>query len=1287
MKRRHVLRIAVALIGAIALLAIGLLLYVNFADLSGWRDTVARLASDAIGRELRIDGEFHPEIGFTTRVVATDISLANADWSGELQMVSVERLVGEIDLLSIFFGPITIRDIEIDGARVLFEVNADGSFNWDLGSGETGDGGGGDIELAIGHALVTDANLVYARPQDQTLEAALAKLEFTDNGTGMLDLEVEGVLGGAPLELSGRLGTFIGLINATSVEHQLSGKLGNIEFTTNGSIADLATLGGADLTARVGGDDLTVVAEFLDHPRLPVGSFYADLAVRPAAAGSHLELDASAGDITAKVTGVVDSLVKPTTLDVTVAASGTDISKIGSLAGVEDLPEESLSVSGRVHWAGFPLTCDNIEIRIGKNSLSAHGVVGEPPLMLGTDFSFDGGGPDFSTIAALAGRNVPREPYTVTGRLVRHQHGIGGEKIVLEVGDITFEADGVVGDPPEYDGTALTFRGNGPDLARLQSLVGIELPSEPFEVGGRLAKGGAAIDLDAVRARVGGTTLQISGQLSAQPGLVGTDLRLEAEGPDASQLAAIADVPSVPAEAFRVDGGIRVLDTGYQMSTVTATLGSLAVKGSGTVAPPPKMIGSDLHIHIEDTDLSHPAAIVGIAGLPADFFAIDTRLRIDPSGYHFEGLAATVSDMEVEADAVIPLAPELEGTELSFAARGPRLESLNPFLGQSGLPSAPFSASGRVRIVEGSYALDDVVAEVDGSRVTLNGTVRPVRGVIDTDLEIETSIPDLRRLGELVSGLIDLPELPQEPLTLTTRLVADESGYAVDHLRASLGKANVVVDGRVGLPPGFIGTDLTIDGDGPDASLFKAVTGVTIPVAPFQLNGRVEKDGPGFRFHNVNAQLGEYRVELDGALGELPKLIGTDLTVQASGPGTGLLQELAGVSGFPDQPFGLEGGFSGTTERFASRDFSLRFGPSDLEGSFAVDITGKPEVTARLTSTLLDLSRLREHLETKGTTTEESAKVSTPGAQKRLFRDDDLALEGLKQAHADVEIRISSLVLPAKNLHDVTVDVQLADGRLEIERVAAIGQDQGRINGNLVLEPIGDQYRLRTWLDARQLRLDLPGSPVDRSDQPPIDIEIDLEAVGSTPHELASSTNGALQLVVGTGVMDSRLLDLATADFLLTLLNAFNPFAKQGEATELQCGVALLSIEDGIATLEPMAFQSDKMTLLGDGKIDLRTEKLNLHWITKPRKGLGISASMLTNPYIKLGGTLADPSIELKPLEAVTSTGVAVATMGISLVAKGMFDRIMAEKKVCKKALKEIEARTQTLSGPPVRTK
>ncbi len=104
-----------------------------------------------------------------------------------------------------------------------------------------------------------------------------------------------------------------------------------------------------------------------------------------------------------------------------------------------------------------------------------------------------------------------------------------------------------------------------------------------------------------------------------------------------------------------------------------------------------------------------------------------------------------------------------------------------------------------------------------------------------------------------------------------------------------------------------------------------------------------------------------------------------------------------------------------------------------------------------------------------------------------------------------------------------------------------------------------------------------------------------------------------------------------------------------------------------------MAVQNKRMTIIGDGSVDLTTEKIKLDWITKPRKGLGLSASTLTNPYIRLGGTLAAPSIELKPLEAAVSTSAAVATLGITLAVKGLWNRITSGRKVCKKAIEQAE--------------
>jgi hypothetical protein len=905
--------------------------------------------------------------------------------------------------------------------------------------------------------------------------------------------------------------------------------------------------------------------------------------------------------------------------------------------------------------------------------------------MMGTDFHFNGGGPDISAVAALAGLEVPKDSYAVDGHLVRLEHGVDVEKVSLEIGGITVVADGTVGDPPGYEGTALTFRGNGPDLARLQDLVGVALPAEPFEISGRLAQGEGAIDLEDVRAHLGRNNLEVGGRLTTEAKLVGTDLRLKASGPDASQVATFADLSGVPAEAFNVDARVQVLAGGYRIHNLVGTLGSFGLTADGFVAPPPTMVGSDLQIHAEDSDLSHPAAVVGITGMPRDPFSIDTRLRVQDSGYRLDGLEATVGDVEFEADGLIGAPPELEGSEMRFTAGGPRLSSLNAYLDQTGLPSAPFTVSGSARIAEGAYTLDGVIAEVGGNRVTVNGTVQPVQKLIGTDLQVEVSIPDLGRAGGLAAGFAELPTLPAEPLTIETGLRIDETGYEIEEMRATLGVAVASFDGRIGAPPNFLGTDLTIESDGPNASLFTALTGVTIPVAPFRVRGRVQRTAEGLHFDRLSIQLGRFTAEADGSLGEPPRFVGTDVELRASGPSLALIGELAGRRELPDQPFRLEGRFEGTPERFSTDGFEVSVGPSDVSGTLEVDIRDKPSVTATVTSNHLDLSPYVKPLDE--VVDEEEQAAPGPPSSGAAFSNEPIDFSPLQRFDADFDITVGTIQFPLKVFRDVELVAKLTDGRLEIERLAAAGQGEGRIDGNFLLEPARDGYLLRTRLDARQLLLDLAGSEIDRTAQPLIDIDVELEAVGATPHGFASSVNGSIQLVIGKGVMDSRVLDLITADILLTLLNAFNPFAKQDKTTELQCGVALFSMKDGVVRLKPMAFQSDKMTMLGNGRIDLGTEKLNLEWVTKPRKGIGISASVITNPYIKLGGTLSAPSVQLKEAEAVVSTGAAVATLGLSLVAKGMYDRVTAENKVCKKALEEIGRRADGSAKKPKKKK
>jgi len=1248
------------------------LLYLKLADLSGWRITVSGILSEYMGRELTIDGTFEPDLGLTTSVTIGDIRLANADWGSEPIMVAVDRLTFEIDLLSLVFGPLRIHSLELDGADILLEVADDGRGNWEFDAdGDEDDGEPLDLRLerlAVHHLQLRYRDAASTEP----LDLFLTRVESTGDEGDVHELSLTGMFADQDLGVAGRLGTLSGLLNVSAIEHDLTGHLGEIEFATAGRINDLTTLGGTDLTARVHGGDLAAVGQAFYLTDIGDGPFTADLAVKPAAGVFEIDLGASAAGVDIEVSGTVDSLMEPKRLDITVAASGPDVARIGALTGVDGLPSDAFAVSGRVLWEGFPISVENIEVQVGDNTLSAHGVVGSPPLMEGTDFVFDGEGPDISSIAALAGVSLPKDSFSVGGRLVRLEGGIGIQEVHARVGRTIIEVDGTVGDPPEYAGTTLTIHGEGPNLASFQVLAGTALPAAAFEIDGKLTQGEGAITLESVRARLGANRLRIAGQLTTESHFAGTDLRLHVSGPDVTELTAIAGITGVPAEPYKVEGRVRVLDEGYRVNGLVASLGSLAVTVDGFVAPPPELLGSDLQIHIEDSDLSHPALMAGLTGLPRDSFTVDTRVRIGESGYRLDNFNAAIGDIEAQVNGLVGPPPTLDGTDLRIEVRGSRLAALGPYLEQPSLPSTPFSVSGGVRVIDASILLDQLVVEIAHNRVSATGTVMSSENLAGTDLELEISGPNLREIGRLAADFADLPKLPAEPFSLSGRVSIDEGGYELENIQATLAKATAQLGGRVGRPPGLVGTDITILAGGPNASLFTAITGVTVPVAPFRLTGRVERLDSMVRFHTLRGQLGQHRFRVDGTLGDVPKFIGTDLEVHTEGPSLLLVRDLTGLGWLPDRPYSLDGRFDGTVERFSASSLEARVGKSDLNGSFTVDITGKPQIEARLTSDHLDLRLQLRRLETEDAAAEDAGETPTIKDREFLISDQAFDLAILQQADAEVAIRFEEVVLLTNTLHNVDVDLQLEGGRLEIKRLSAVGEDQGTVTGNLLLEPDNDSYLLRTNLSMQQIRLDLPGTAVDPANQPPVDIDVDIEAHGNTPHGLASTANGRLQIVVGSGVLDNSIIDLVAADILVELLTALNPFAGQEQATEHECTVLAVHLEDGFARLDPLAIQTNKMTMLGKGNIDLGTEKLDLDWVTKPRKGIGLSPSMITNPYIKLGGTLSDPSIQLKELQAVASTGAAVATLGLSLVAKGMYDRVTAEKKVCQEALEKI---------------
>jgi hypothetical protein len=453
--QRKLLIAAAILLTILVVVIAAAMLYLRFGDLSRHRGTVERLVSGALGRDLKIAGEFKPDIGFTSHLEASQITLANPEWSSEPIMVSVDRLAGDIRLVPLLFGSYEIDNLDIQRAHVLLEADGTGRANWQFDTGKAADAKvRGAIDIVLGQALLQDSGLTVRVPSlGRPLELQVVELVIDSDDGGMLDLSLDGALNEADLGLSGRLGTLAELLVAGKIDHDLEGNLGDVEFMSRGTIGNLTTLADADLDIEIDGAEMSEVTELLGLPSLGEGPFRVAASAKPASRGFSVTLDGTLGQVSITASGFTDALFRPDILDLEVRASGPDVSAVAALVGIEGAARSPFAVSGHLRWDGFPLTLDDVTATVGDNRIALDGTLGAPPGLLGTDFRFDAEGPDVSAISLLGGFALPAQSFHAHGRLVRLEDGIGIEDVMVSVGPSVARVDGILGDPPVYAGT------------------------------------------------------------------------------------------------------------------------------------------------------------------------------------------------------------------------------------------------------------------------------------------------------------------------------------------------------------------------------------------------------------------------------------------------------------------------------------------------------------------------------------------------------------------------------------------------------------------------------------------------------------------------------------------------------------------------------------------------------------------------------------------------------------------------------------------------------------------
>ncbi|HVZ00001.1 MAG TPA: AsmA family protein [Dongiaceae bacterium] len=298
---------------------------VNSIDFNAYKDLVTQQVKAATGRDLVLAGDVKVALSLTPRLEVDQVSLRNADWGSEPQMVKLDKLEADVDLIPLLSSQIRIKRLHLIGADILLETDAKGQGNWVMGAGNSASGGAPLPELdeaSIENARIrfkdgTTGKLRSIAVDRLTVEPASSPGMLAVDFAGKVDempLVVKGVTGGLksfvqgplPIDATGQLaGNDLGIKGQILQPAGLEGI--NLELYLAGSSTDrLASLAGLTapklgavqlrtklteeggkylfdgIAAKLGGSDLTGKIAF-DRSQAPP-------AVDAGLASSHLDL-------------------------------------------------------------------------------------------------------------------------------------------------------------------------------------------------------------------------------------------------------------------------------------------------------------------------------------------------------------------------------------------------------------------------------------------------------------------------------------------------------------------------------------------------------------------------------------------------------------------------------------------------------------------------------------------------------------------------------------------------------------------------------------------------------------------------------------------------------------------------------------------------------------------------------------------------------------------------------------------------------------------------------------
>ena len=476
-----------------------------------------------------------------------------------------------------------------------------------------------------------------------------------------------------------------------------------------------------------------------------------------------------------------------------------------------------------------------------------------------------------------------------------------------------------------------------------------------------------------------------------------------------------------------------------------------------------------------------------------------------------------------------------------------------------------------------------------------------------------------------------------------------------------------VIDGRISYKDHRTGRTQTVELERFDfnAPIFGAAADIELKgnynKTPFKVEGSIgqlagvlnpEKKWP----LKLEAKAVETTLNMDGDIQDPLSASGIDLKLKIEGKDLAQFGQFTGEPLPVKGPFQLSGHFKSPNKNTVQvSDLLLVLGESRIQGSVKVDQTSKrPLIEARLTSDQLDLRPVMA--DDSGSEVSSEKTAAADSKKDRVFPSTPLQLEGLNTVDALVQLKSARILLPHWAFDDFMLDMSLQGGVLNIKQLNAGGEKVGKLAGTMKLDARNAGARMNLKLGIEDLDLGNMANKLGVSETLAgmLNLDLELQGQGESVASIMAGLNGDSKILISDGRFDSRYAETIFGDLRASFTKLFNPLAEKEEYATLNCLVNHFEITDGLAESQVLVIDTNRMTVVGDGDINLKTETLDIGITPEPKEGLGaenvgkvnVSLSEFSKPF-RLQGTLANPSLGIDPTKTALTFGKALG--GIAL--------------------------------------